>query len=139
MRRISMPDEGIESLFGSFDENLRNLESALGVTLRTSGHDIVIEGNADGVSRAERALGQLAGLLRNGYRFARGDVKTAAQLLAQDPNVELQEYFQKGSSRTAGRRQVAPASGGGRARRARGGAGRARARRTLGSHASTAP
>src|SRR6187455_788369 len=110
MRRISMPDEGIESLFGSFDENLRNLESALGVTLRTSGHDIVIEGNADGVSRAERALGQLAGLLRNGYRFARGDVKTAAQLLAQDPNVELQEYFQKGSSRTAGRRQVAPKS-----------------------------
>ena len=105
-----MPDEGIETLFGSFDENLRNLESALGVTLRTSGHDIVIEGNADGVSRAERALGQLAGLLRNGYRFARGDVKTAAQLLAQDPNVELQEYFQKGSSRTAGRRQVAPKS-----------------------------
>jgi len=110
MRRISMPDEGIETLFGSFDENLRSLESALGVTLRTSGHDIVIEGNADGVSRAERALGQLAGLLRNGYRFARGDVKTAAQLLAQDPNVELQEYFQKGSSRTAGRRQVAPKS-----------------------------
>jgi phosphate starvation-inducible protein PhoH and related proteins len=110
MRRISMPDEGIETLFGSFDENLRSLESALGVGLRTSGHDIVIEGNADSVARAERALGQLAGLLRNGYRFARGDVKTAAQLLAQDPNVELQEYFQKGSSRTAGRRQVAPKS-----------------------------
>ena len=28
-----MPDEGIETLFGSFDENLRSLESALGVTL----------------------------------------------------------------------------------------------------------
>ena len=105
-----MPDEGIETLFGSFDENLRNLESALGVKLRTSGHDIVVEGEAENVSRAEHALGQLAGLLRNGYRFARGDVKTAAQLLAQDPNVELQEYFQKGSSRTAGRRQVAPKS-----------------------------
>ena len=105
-----MPDEGIETLFGSFDENLRNLESALGVKLRTSGHDIVVEGEADNVSRAEHALGQLAGLLRNGYRFARGDVKTAAQLLAQDPNVELQEYFQKGSNRTAGRRQVAPKS-----------------------------
>jgi phosphate starvation-inducible PhoH-like protein len=111
VRRVSMPDEGIETLFGSFDENLRNLESALGVSLRTSGHDIVVEGDPDGVARAERTLGQLAGLLRSGYRFARGDVKTAAQLLAQDPNVELQEYFQKGSSsRTAGRRQVAPKS-----------------------------
>src|SRR4030095_1684220 len=102
MRRVAMPDEGIETLFGSFDENLRSLESALGVTLRTSGHDIVVEGDAEGVARAERVLAQLGGLLKNGYRFARGDVKTAAQLLSQDPNVELQEYFQKGSRRTGG-------------------------------------
>src|SRR6187549_3726540 len=108
MRRISMPDEGIETLFGSFDENLRSLESALGVTLRTSGHDIVVEGSAGDVLRAERTLAQLAGLLREGYRFARGDVKTAAQLVAQDPNVELQDYFLKGASRAAGKRQVTP-------------------------------
>ena len=44
MRRIAMPDEGIETLFGSFDENLRHLESALDVTLKTSGHDVVVEG-----------------------------------------------------------------------------------------------
>jgi phosphate starvation-inducible PhoH-like protein len=105
-----MPDEGIETLFGSFDENLRSLETALGVTLRTSGHDIVIEGSSEDVTRAERALGQLAGLLREGYRFARGDVKTAAQLVAQDPNVELQDYFLRGASRAAGRRQVTPKS-----------------------------
>jgi phosphate starvation-inducible PhoH-like protein len=103
-----MPDEGIETLFGSFDENLRSLESALSVTLRTSGHDIVVEGGAEDVARAERALGQLGALLREGYRFARGDVKTAAQLVAHDPNVELQEYFLKGTSRVAGRRQVTP-------------------------------
>ena len=105
-----MPDEGIETLFGSFDENLRSLESALGVTLKTSGHDLVVEGDADEVARAERALLQLGDLLREGYRFARGDVKTAAQLIAQDPDVELQEYFQRGASRFAGRRQVAPKS-----------------------------
>jgi phosphate starvation-inducible PhoH-like protein len=110
VRRVSMPDEGIETLFGAFDENLRSLESALGVTLKTSGHDLVVEGDADDVSRAERVLHQLAGLLREGYRFARGDVKTAAQLVSQDPNVELQEYFVKGTSRAAGRRQVAPKS-----------------------------
>jgi phosphate starvation-inducible PhoH-like protein len=110
MRRIAMPDEGIETLYGSLDENLRNLESALNVRLKTSGHDVVVEGSVDDVVRAERVLEQLASLLRDGYRFSRGDVKTAAQLLTDDPNVELQEYFRKGAPRAIGRKQVAPKS-----------------------------
>jgi len=110
IRRVAMPDEGVETLFGSFDENLRHLETALGVKLKTSGHDIVIEGATDEVTKAESVLAQLADLLRNGYRFARGDVKTAAQLVAHDPGVELQSYFVKGGAKTAGRRQVTPKS-----------------------------
>jgi phosphate starvation-inducible PhoH-like protein len=110
MRRIAMPDEGIESLFGPFDENLRHLEQALGVSLKTRGHDVVIEGEPDQVGRAEQAFEQLAGLLRDGYRFGRGDVQTAAQLLATNAAVELREFFRKGASLPAGRRQVAPKS-----------------------------
>ncbi len=105
-----MPDEGIETLFGSLDESLKSLESVLNVKLKTSGHDVVVEGNADDVARAERVFEQLAGLLREGYRFARGDVKTAAQLLADAPDAALQEYFRPASGRTAGRRQVTPKS-----------------------------
>ena len=105
-----MPDEGIETLFGSFDENLRHLESALGVTLKTRGHDVVIEGSSESLARAERVFQQLGDLLRGGYRFARGDVRTAAQLLTQDPDIELTDYFLKGAARTAGRRQVSPKS-----------------------------
>ena len=105
-----MPDEGIETLYGSLDENLRNLEGALKVRLKTVGHDVVVEGGPEEVVRAERVLGQLGALLRDGYRFGRGDVKTAAQLISHNPNVELQEYFLKGAARTAGRKQVAPKS-----------------------------
>src|SRR5581483_9290506 len=110
MRRITMPDEGVETLYGSLDENLRNLESTLNVRLRTSGNEVVVEGGAEEVARAERVLEQLGALLRGGYRFGRGDIRTAAQLVAHNPNVELQEYFLKGSSRAAGRKQVAPKS-----------------------------
>jgi len=110
LRRISMPDEGIETLFGSLDESLKSLESVLNVKLKTSGHDVVVEGNADAVARAERVFEQLAGLLRDGYRFARGDVKTAAQLLADAPDAALQEFFRPSPGRTAGRRQVTPKS-----------------------------
>jgi phosphate starvation-inducible PhoH-like protein len=108
MRRIALPDEGIETLYGSLDENLKHLEAALNVRLKTSGHEVVIEGGAGEVARAERVFEQLGTLLRGGYRFGRGDVKTAAQLVANNPNVELQEYFLKGSARTAGRKQVTP-------------------------------
>jgi len=110
MRRITMPDEGIETLFGSLDENLRSLEAALGVKLKTSGHDVVIDGEPDDVARAERAFAQLAGLLRDGYRFERGDVKTAARLLTSTPAIELQGYFLKGPAKAVGRRQVTPKS-----------------------------
>jgi phosphate starvation-inducible protein PhoH and related proteins len=110
MRRIAMPDEGIETLFGSFDENLKHLESSLHVTLRTSGHDVVVEGQSDDVAIAERVLEQLGALLRTGYRFERGDVRTAAQLVSQDPGVALQDYFLKGRALSAGRKQVAPKS-----------------------------
>jgi phosphate starvation-inducible PhoH-like protein len=110
MRRIAMPDEGIETLFGPFDENLRHLEGTLDVSLKTTGHDVVVEGQAERVAHAERVLEQLAGLLREGYRFARGDVRTATQLLADNPETELRAYFIKGSTRAAGRRQVVPKS-----------------------------
>jgi len=74
-----MPDEGIETLFGSYDENLRSLETALGVTLRTSGHDIVIEGDSRAVTTAERALAQLAGLLKDGQLRTAGKRRITAK------------------------------------------------------------
>src|SRR5579871_5679845 len=110
LKRVTLPHEGLETLFGSFDENLKHLESALGVRLKTNGNDVVVEGPAEDVGRAERVLEQLAALLRDGYRFGRGDVKTAAQLLSQNPNVQLQEYFLKANARPVGRRQVTPKS-----------------------------
>jgi phosphate starvation-inducible PhoH-like protein len=109
MRRIAMPEDGIETLFGSLDDNLRALETALSVRLRTSGNNVVVaEGEPEDVSRAEHVFGQLGGLLREGYRFTRGDVKVAAQLVTDDPGVVLGDYFLKGAARMVGRRQVAP-------------------------------
>ena len=69
-----------------------------------------MEGEPDALGRAERVFEQLARAAARGLSVRRGDVKTAAQLLLQNPNIELQEYFLKGSARPAGRRQVAPKS-----------------------------
>ena len=69
-----------------------------------------MEGAAAGVAHAERVLDQMSTLMQGGYKLARGDVKTAAQLVSQDENVELADYFLRGAARTSGRRQVMPNS-----------------------------
>jgi phosphate starvation-inducible protein PhoH and related proteins len=110
MRKIQIPDEGAESLFGTYDENLKQLETQFGVRIRTAGKELIVEGEPADVARAEKVLDQLAGLMRGGYRLAKGDVKTAAQLVSQDDTVELSDYFLRSASKSAGKRQVVPKS-----------------------------
>jgi phosphate starvation-inducible PhoH-like protein len=110
MRKIQIPDEGAESLFGTYDENLKQLETQFGVRIRTTGKELIVEGEPNDVARAEKVLDQLSGLMRGGYRLAKGDVKTAAQLVSQDENVELSDYFLRSAAKAAGKRQVVPKS-----------------------------
>jgi phosphate starvation-inducible PhoH-like protein len=110
MRKITVPEEGIETLFGSYDENLRFLETLLNVNIRTQGHDLLVEGEETGIDKVERTVEQLGTLLREGYQIAQGDVKTAGQLVAQDGQVDLRDYFLKTALKPSGKRQVAPKS-----------------------------
>jgi phosphate starvation-inducible protein PhoH and related proteins len=111
MIKIPVPGEGIETLFGSYDENLRFLETLLNVQIRTQGQDLLVEGDAAGVEAVERIVPALVALVRDGYRLGNGDVKTAARLIADHPEVELRDYFVKGApARASGRRQVVPKS-----------------------------
>jgi len=110
MRKIQIPEEGAESLFGTYDENLKQLESQFAVRIRTAGNELIVEGDPEDVARADRVLDQLTALMRGGYRLAKGDVKTAAQLMAQDDSVELADYFLRSGTKTSGKRQVVPKS-----------------------------
>ena len=110
MKKIAVPEEGLETLFGSYDENLKHLESLFGVRIRTQGNELMVDGDPADVAKVERTVTQLSSLLREGYRVSNGDVKTAAQLVSQDGDVELRDYFLQGVAKAAGRRQVAPKS-----------------------------
>jgi phosphate starvation-inducible PhoH-like protein len=111
MIKISVPGEGIETLFGSYDENLRFLETLLNVQIRTQGQDLLVEGDAMGAGVLERIVEELASLVRDGYRLGNGDVRTAAQLVSDHPEVALRDYFVKSApARASGRRQVVPKS-----------------------------
>jgi len=105
---MTVPEEGIETLFGSYDENLKHLESLFNVRIRTQGHDLIIEGESPNVDKVDRVVGQLSSLMRDGFKLSNSDVKTASDLVAQDTTVDLRDHFLKGSLTPAGKRRVAP-------------------------------
>jgi phosphate starvation-inducible PhoH-like protein len=114
MRRISLPQEGLETIYGARDANLKFVEALLRVSLRTQGDEILVSGDPADEARTTRLFEQLAGLVRDGYTLQNGDVKTAAQLMAQDPQIELRDYFSSGAPSQGGpvltRRRVNPKS-----------------------------
>ena len=79
-RKIALPDEGVETFFGTHDENLRHLETLFGVEIRTDGHGLLVDGDAAGAERVDRFVGQVAGLMKDGYKFAPGEVKRSCAL-----------------------------------------------------------
>jgi phosphate starvation-inducible PhoH-like protein len=108
MKRITVPEEGIETLFGSYDENLKHLESLFNVRIRTQGHELLVDGESPDLEKVDRVVGQLSSLMRDGYKLSNTDVKTASDLVAQNGSVDLRDHFLKGSLTAAGKRRVAP-------------------------------
>jgi phosphate starvation-inducible PhoH-like protein len=108
MKRITVPEEGIETLFGSYDENLKHLESIFNVRIRTQGHELLVDGESLDLEKVDRVVGQLSSLMRDGYKLSNTDVKTASDLVAQNVSVDLRDHFLKGSLTAAGKRRVAP-------------------------------
>ncbi|HEX6164925.1 MAG TPA: PhoH family protein [Vicinamibacterales bacterium] len=111
MRKVTVPEAGVSTLFGAYDDNLRQLESLLNVRIRTQGHELLVEGDAGSTAKVARLVEQLGTLIDEGHSISDRDVKTAAQLVAEDASVDLREHFLKdGQLRTAGKRRIAAKS-----------------------------
>jgi phosphate starvation-inducible PhoH-like protein len=110
MKRIALPQAGIATLYGAHDANLKHIESLLNVDIRTHGSEVTVEGEPAAEQRAARLFDQLRMLMDEGYELANGDVKTAAQLLAENGTVDLRDYFLKGGQRQGTKRRVNPKS-----------------------------
>jgi phosphate starvation-inducible protein PhoH and related proteins len=102
-----VPEAALETFVGAYDDNLRNLESVLNVRVRTQGSDLLVEGEPDDTARVAQLVEQLSTLMDEGHNITVRDVKTATQLLAEDPRVDLREHFLKGGQfRQAGKRRI---------------------------------
>ena len=101
---------GVESLFGTRDENIRLLESGLGVHTQLVDDNLEIDGEAVNVARAENILQDYAALLREGHDFNNGDLNSYLRVVTLDPEVSLRTLVQSGKQRNFGKKILAPKS-----------------------------
>lgn len=110
MRKIQIPQQHFEALVGRLDENLKALEKTLPVRVSARGNEIFIEGEEPGVSLVESLFSKLVELQENGYTLVNSDVKTAAGLLKQDPDVDLKKFFLSNKVVPSSKKNVIPKS-----------------------------
>src|SRR5690349_8708783 len=101
---------GVENLFGTRDENIRLLESSLGIHTQLVDNTLEIEGEADNVSRAENILEDYNALIKEGHVFNNGDLNGYLRVVTFDPEVSLRALVQSGKQRNFGKKVLAPKS-----------------------------
>jgi phosphate starvation-inducible PhoH-like protein len=101
---------GVESLFGTRDENIRLFESGLSVHTQLVDSNLEIEGEAGNVSRAENILEDYAALVREGHVFNNGDLNSYLRVVTLDPEVSLRALVESGRQRNFGKKALAPKS-----------------------------
>jgi phosphate starvation-inducible protein PhoH and related proteins len=99
---------GIESLFGTRDENIRLIESGLKVNTQLIDSLLEIEGEPEAVSRAENILEDYVALLREGHVFNNGDLNSYLRVVTEDPEVGFRALVQSGRQRNFGKKMLAP-------------------------------
>jgi phosphate starvation-inducible protein PhoH and related proteins len=101
-------NRGVESLFGTRDENIRLIETGLHVHTQLVDNSLEIEGEAVSVNRAESILDDYNRLIREGHIFNNGDLNSFLRVVTSDPDVSLLKLVQSGKQRNFGKKALAP-------------------------------
>jgi len=101
---------GIESLFGTRDENIRLLEAGLNVSTRLLDSSLEIEGDPASVARAESVLEDYVALVHEGQVFSNGELNSYLRVILEDPQVTLRGLVMSGRQRNFGKKAVLPKS-----------------------------
>ena len=94
MAKLEFADQRrLHELFGSHDRNVKELESALGVSVSITASGVSIGGAEHDAELAGRVLSELYKVAGEGYDVSPDDVKRAVQILSRDSAASLREVF----------------------------------------------
>lgn len=108
MRKLQLPPQGLNILFGVQDQNIKYLESLLDVSIGARGNELLIDGDPKDIETVERILAEFGELFDEGQTFTDKELKDAFKQIAEDRAYSLRDYVEKGRFNPSGKKSVAP-------------------------------
>jgi phosphate starvation-inducible protein PhoH and related proteins len=107
--KVSVPiSRGIESLFGTRDENIRLLEENLHLKTRLLNDALELEGEDNSVTRGASILEDYFALIKEGHTFNNGDLNSYLRVVTGDAETTLRRLVESGRQRNFGKKVLAP-------------------------------
>ncbi len=108
LKKIELPPQGLKTLFGVQDQNIKYLESLLDVSIGARGSEILVDGESNDVETVAQILNDFAELFDEGSTFSDKELRDAFKQIAEDRAYSLKDYFTKARFNPSGKKQVAP-------------------------------
>ena len=105
---LTVDEQGLQTLFGNHDENLRMLEDEFAVKISSRGNELTVKGAPEKVTTVERIIGDLQRLIGQGFPIKRSDVSTGMRVLRDRPDADLVDFFTDESLGASLRKVVQP-------------------------------
>jgi phosphate starvation-inducible protein PhoH and related proteins len=108
LKKIELPPQGLKTLFGVQDQNIKYLESLLDVNIGARGNELMIDGSPQDVETVEQILLDFGDLIDEGNSFSDKELRDAFKQIAEDRAYSLKDYFTRARFNPSGKKQVAP-------------------------------
>ena len=108
LKKLELPPQGLNTLFGVQDQNIKYLESLLDVSIGARGNELLIDGDPTDIETVEQILKEFGEMFDEGQHFTDKELKDAFKQIAEDRAYSLKDYFLKARFNPAGKKQVAP-------------------------------
>lgn len=94
LQRFTVADQQQANLlFGQQNRHLKQIERSLGVKIGSKGSELTLQGDQLQVDLTARLLGEMAGLLAEGYPLFPADIDYAIRILSADSRAHLKDIF----------------------------------------------
>jgi phosphate starvation-inducible PhoH-like protein len=108
LKKIELPPQGLNTLFGVQDQNIKYLESLLDVNIGARGNELMLDGDANDIKTVEQILRDFSELFDEGNRFSDKELRDAFKQIAEDRAYSLKDHFTRARFNPSGKKQVAP-------------------------------